>query len=141
MRNKQAGFAILLELVFALAILSVMLSMAVVPIMKLRATQNTQDAKARLRQVSNAAATVAMCNIPANACSSAAVAALVPTPGSIVSQGFTYQFTQVDANTWQMTATPVALGFTGVMGIYIDSTSVMRCNPAGAATASSGTCQ
>ena len=144
MRNKknQRGMGVLLlEVVIAMSLSVVLMSMTVVPFVRLRASQQTEMAKNRLRQVQTSAQLVALCSIPQSSCSAAAVAGLVPPPGTITTSGHVYTFIQIDANTWSLEAHPQALGATGVAGLYIsNSDGILRCNYAGTATATSGPC-
>jgi type II secretory pathway pseudopilin PulG len=139
--RQQRGFVLLLELLVVVAITAILLSMSVIPVMRIRAVEQTTQAKQRLIQVLNASVVVSLCAIPANSCSSAAVQGLIPPAGTMVIQGFRHQMVQVDANIWQLTATPLAVGFTGTTGLYIsNSDGILRCNINGTATAASAPC-
>ena len=50
-RNRQAGFAILMELLIAGMVSTILLCMATVNVVQVRASQNQENARTRLRTV------------------------------------------------------------------------------------------
>jgi type II secretory pathway pseudopilin PulG len=126
-----------MELMVACAILGIMLSAASVDLVRVKAVQNAQDAKMRLRQVAQAVFAVNYCSIPANACNAAPLAATLPAPGSVVQQ-FGYTFTQTTNadGTWTFVAVPIAEGFSGQGSFFISGDAILRCG----ITATAGPC-
>src|SRR5260370_42166806 len=94
LRKAQAGFALLLELVIAMAILAVLLAGSAVSVVRLKAVQNQQDARTRLRDVAQAVFTTKFCAISANGCNAAPLQATLPAPGSVIQQsGYVFTMT------------------------------------------------
>ena len=133
--TSQSGVGVLLlELLIVMAITAIILAASSASVIRIRAIQNQTDAKTRLRQVAQAQTTVAYCAIPANLCSAAPLAAIVPPPGVALQSGYQFAFVQVDSVSWTFTATPISAGFTGSENYFVDQTSIIRCGTdAGAA--------
>ena len=140
-RKSEKGFALLLELVIAMAVMAVLMAGTTVAAFRIIAARNQQDAQVHMRAVQQAEFTVAYCAIPANACNAGPMAASLPVPGVFSMSGYTYTFVRVDVNAWTYQAVPTVPGFSGTGSFYIDSTGIMRCNFEGVATAGSLICQ
>jgi len=127
-RHHQKGFAVLLEVVLAMGLLMVLMAGATVNLVRIRAYENEQIAKTRLRQVAQAVFSVNYCAIPANACNAAALAATLPAPGSVVQQfGYRYTMTVNPDGAWNFIAIPIAQGFTGQNSYFISGDTILRC--------------
>lgn len=143
MKNRnQQGFVLLLELMIATLVAAVMLSAATVGIVRLNAVGNQLSARDRVKQVASAKYIVTYCAIPANACSGMPFAPIVPPAGQIVTEGYTFQMTLVDGNTWTFTATPVAWGYSGAASFFVTNDQILRCTADGSTPdAGSPACQ
>jgi type II secretory pathway pseudopilin PulG len=126
--NSQSGVGVLLlELLIVMAITAIILAASSASVLRIRAIQNQTDAKIRIRQVAQAQTAVAFCAIPANMCSAAPLAAILPPPGEVLQSGYRFTFVRVDPVSWTFTATPISAGFTGADNYFVDQTSIIRC--------------
>jgi type II secretory pathway pseudopilin PulG len=127
-RNRQAGFAILLELLVAGLVSTTLLCMATVNVVQVRASQNQTDAKTRLRTVAQAQTAIALCHAQVGCVPSVGIIHAVPPVGTILQEGYSYTMTtDPTSGEWWLTASPVAVGFSGTQTYFIDDTGVLRC--------------
>ena len=131
-RKSEAGFALLLELVIAMAVMTVLLAAATTNVVSVKRAQNQSDARTRLRQIGDAKAAVTICAATPSCVPSPAAMAILPLPGTLAQSGYNFTYTQVDPVVWTYVATPISQ-FSGHDTFYIDQTLVLRCgNNAGA---------
>src|SRR5262249_17146114 len=121
-KKSEAGFALLLELIIAMAILTVLLAAATTNLVSVQRVQNQVDAKTRSRQIGDAKGAVAICAATTGCVPSPAALAILPMPGTIAQNGYNFTYVQVDPNVWTFTARPVAPGVTGNDMYYVDQT-------------------
>ncbi len=126
-KKSQAGYVLLIELLVSMAIMMTILGMTTVSIVKIRAAQNTTDARTRLRQVANAISAEVTCNQTPGCTASGALAAQIPVFGTIQQQGFAYTMTDLGGGNWSFTASPISQGFTGSQSFYISGDMILRC--------------
>src|SRR6266853_5283863 len=127
MRNKnQRGAALLIELLCVCIISVVLAAISVPSFVGMMKAQNQVAAHKRISLVTQAQAEIAICSVN-NTCSAAAVAPLVPAPGStVVMGGYVFVMTQAGSD-WTYTATPQT-NQTGVYAYYVSNDSVVRCD-------------
>lgn len=142
-RKNQRGFALLLELILAMAVTGVMLTSATVAVVANIRTRNATTAKTRLRQVAGANNALAICAATSGCVPSHALQAMIPAAGTITTEGHVYVYVIVDGmGDWTYSATPLQSGFTGNESLFISNAGTMRCAFGGMnATASSPVCQ
>ena len=138
--RKQHGSILLIELLFAMLITTTLMAMATVSFVKLRAAQNTVDAKTRLRQVANAVAAEVTCNQTSGCVVPTALTNQIPAYGVIQQSGYTYTMTDLGGGNWDYVAAPTSQGFTGATSFYISGDIVLRC-AVGTVSAASPSCQ
>lgn len=132
--RSEKGIALLVEMLIVCIVTSILMAMSVPSFTAMMRSQNQVAAHKQVSLVSQAQSEVAICSVN-NTCSAAAVAPLVPAPGTMVMGGYTYVFAQ-NGNTWTYTATP-QLGFNaGAFAYFVDQTGIVRCAPSGASVAS-----
>jgi len=127
-RHRQAGFAILLELLIAGMVSTILLCMATVNVVQVRASQNQENARTRLRTVAQAQASIALCNAQRGCVVPNGIAHIVPPVGTVTQFGYTYTMgTDAVTGEWWLTANPVVVGFSGTQTYFIDDTGILRC--------------
>lgn len=120
-KTNQKGFALLLELMVCLLVLSVVFAMAAPNIQTMRRFAVSQAAKERVLQVRNAEITLVTC--AATNCNLGLVSALIPPVGSQIAASYIYTFSQPTASTWSYTATPMD---PGCFAWFVDETGQLR---------------
>lgn len=117
----------LIEVLLAMAISMVVFAGSVANVMLVKAVDNLQTAKARVRQVSTAVAAEQVCLATPGCTPSPALMATIPALGSVKQFGYLYSMS-VSGSTWTYTAVPIADGATGLGSVYVDQTGVVRCS-------------
>jgi hypothetical protein len=125
-QEEEMG-VLILEAVIAIAMLTTALAGTTVSAVKIRAAQNTDVARMRLRQVANAAAAAETCNATSGCVNSAALMAQIPNYGTVQTQGYIYSMVDLGGGNFAYTAVPVSPGFTGVQSFYISDDAILRC--------------
>jgi prepilin-type N-terminal cleavage/methylation domain-containing protein len=118
------GFS-LLELVIVMAIITVLAVIALPNVAQIEANTRQRDALTRVRQVVAAElAYTTNCTSTPQPASCMSLAAILPMPGTVQMEGYTFVFTPQTANPWSYTATPTS---GQGRGVYADGTGLVRC--------------
>jgi uncharacterized membrane protein YjgN (DUF898 family) len=138
MQNKknQRGSAILIELLIALCITMTFMAMSTVSVVKIRAAQNTSQARMRLIQVADSVSAANICNQTQECAVSPALIAQIPAYGLIQQSGYAYSMTDLGGGNFSYVATPIS-PMTGSTSFYISGDMILRCGT----TATSPACQ
>ena len=124
-RNKQAGFAMILEMVMVLLVMSILFAMAIPGTVAMQQAANQNRAKEYVTQVANANVMAAYCAVPNAGCNSAVFTPMIPPSASPFQMGgYTYIYIS-GGNYWLFSASPVTNG----EAFFIDSTGILRCLP------------
>ncbi len=139
-RRKDAGFALLIELLIVCIVTSIVMCGAVVSWQGMRAVINMQGAEARIRQFGNANALVTLCAMQTGCVSPSGAIAITqwPAMGSPINIQ-RYTWTYVPGPNWSMTATPQTPQ-DGTYSFYVDQSNSVRCALGSAVTATSPVC-
>jgi prepilin-type N-terminal cleavage/methylation domain-containing protein len=138
-KRHREGFS-LIEIMVAMAVMTVLLSMAVTNAVQIMHGYHVQQARTQVTRVRDLSTTLALCNAsptPPQPCT--ALPAMLPATGQLTTQEYTFNYTG-PGSTWSYTATPQV---EGMMSLYTDQTGVMRCsmNPTSPAGPASPACQ
>jgi type II secretory pathway pseudopilin PulG len=138
-RNKQAGYAMILEMVMVLLVMSTFFAMAIPGAVAMQQASNQNRAKEYVLQVANANVMAAYCAVPNAGCNSSVFIPMIPPSASpFQMSGYTYTYIS-SGSYWLFSASPVTNG----QAYFIDSTGILRCLPwdgANPATVSSPVC-
>jgi type II secretory pathway pseudopilin PulG len=129
-RRRQAGFALILEMLVVCAVLLVIAAFAIPSIVQIRAAANQNDARSTVMQVWNAQAAATICSNTPGCIPSSSLTALIPQPGTVRSSGYTFTYI-VNGTTWAYSATPTQPGLSGHHS-YIASQTGFVCTDGGA---------
>lgn len=137
---SEKGFALLLELLIVCIVSSVLFAMAVVPFMKLRASEDMHSAETQVRLIGNTQANLALCSVTPSCIPSMAVQNIANAPslvpGGVMQIGtYTYTWNSINGN-WNYTA----MSNQGMSNFYVDGSNVVRCNRLAAIDASAPVC-
>ncbi|SRR5258708_3087528 len=131
--RRQQGFT-LLEMMIVVLIITIIAAIAMPNAQAVMRAANSWEAKKRVIAVRDANNAVNMC--AANNMSCPGVTLLVPAPGSVSTQSYTYTYDGTSTN-YHFTAYPKDPGATAY---YADSSGLIRC-ATGTATVGSPICQ
>jgi hypothetical protein len=135
-RKNERGSAILIELLIATCITMTFMAASTVSVVKLRAAKNQTDAAIRLRDVSQAQATLAICQNTPTCTPSVSLQNLIPADGSIITTGgYTFSYSY-NSGYWFLSADPLS-SMSGTQHFYIDYSGVLRASDTGTANAAS----
>lgn len=122
-RTNESGIGLLIELLFVMIISTIIMAGAIPAYQRMQAVQQETAARQQLRNVAQANAAIALCNMQAGCAVSVTVSNLIPTQPTINLQGYTFAFTP--GACFIYTATPVSPSL-GQHSYYIDCTGVVR---------------
>jgi type II secretory pathway pseudopilin PulG len=122
-RKSEWGFALLLELMITCMVTTILMAMAVPAFMQMRAATYQEAAESQVRTIGRAQAAVALCSV--SNCSAQAVVGLIPAPGTVQMQG--YSFVMVGGANWTYTAVPLSTA-AGHYQFYVDQSETVRCS-------------
>lgn len=101
--KRQAGYALLAEMLVVAVILTTIAAMAVPNLQRIQWNQQQSTARARLEMVAKAQQVIAICMGTQGCVVSPALQAIVPPPGVIVTTGYTFTY----SDGWSYSATPI----------------------------------
>jgi type II secretory pathway pseudopilin PulG len=104
-RRREAGFAILLEMMVVLGVLVILLAIAAPSAVQLQNSQNAQAAKTQVYRVRDVEAALAVCVAQGQTCTT--LSSLVPEVGTIQTSQFSFLFAQ-SGSAWSYSAAPIA---------------------------------
>ena len=108
--RRQAGFALLMEMLVVCVVLLILAAAAIPNLIQVAHDQQISTAKSQVHLVFSANAAIAVCAQTPNCRTLPATAALIPSPGSITMGGYTFVYAST-SNGWSYTAAPIVTGF------------------------------
>lgn len=142
--KKQRGVILIIDVLISAIMLSILAAMAVVPLMKLRATQYQTDAEARVRQFGNLKTQLGLCAMTVGCISNQTVLSVVnatetnpDTPVVLGGYTFTYSPNTGGDGAYQYVAVPNSAGYAS---FSVDDSNVLHFSRTGAASFTSPVC-
>lgn len=126
-RKGERGSAFLLEMLVALAILMVILAAAIPNAIQILRDRQQMEAQQQVLLVFRAQSTIVICYNTPGCTPSPGLVALIPAPGNLTMNNYTYTFVYVGDGNWSYQATPHVSG-TGETTYFINQTGVLYCN-------------
>jgi type II secretory pathway pseudopilin PulG len=125
---KEKGFILLADLLLTMLMMSIIVAMAVPQVLQIQRTQEMITAKARVRNLAQVQAAIALCNATPSCSPSVGLTAQIPQVGTIAQGAYVFTYWEDGSGRWSYAAVAQGSVFSPTGNDYwTDTSGVVRC--------------